>query len=175
MPELLFIRTMKKMLVVVIVFTSQVVIAQNAQVVQAKFCNALYKVFELGIKDNFDAYDGTFVKQSPMMPVPVYGIQLEKFPVNYADKDNRFVAKTNLNLDSLSAEQTFGEMKTFTGRCLDTINWQKWTEQWGDEPSTVFMKEFKAAKAFSKELELTLAIVSIAPKLYTVNLYVKRR
>ena len=150
-------------------------VRSSALVIQGKFCNALYKVFELGRQDNFDSYDGTFVKESPFLQVPVYGITLEKFATNYADKDHRFVAITNLNLDSLSALQTLAEMKTFVGNCLDTLNWNKWEEINGDDASTVFLKEFKEAKAVSKDLELTLAVTSVAPKIYSLNLYVKRK
>lgn len=175
MAELLFIRIMKFVFAVAGIFFLQASYSQTPEAVQARFCNALYKAFELGINDNFDSYDGTYEKQSAFLQVPSYGIHLEKFPINYADKDHRFVAKTNLNLDSTSAERTLEEMKTFAGICLDTINWQKWIEQPGDDASTVFMKEFKTAKALSKNLTLTLAIVSVAPKLYTINLYIKRR
>ena len=166
---------MKKFLIALCCISVQTTFAQTPEFIQAKFCNALYKVFELGINDNFDSYDGTYVKQSAFLQVPAYGIHLEKFPVNYADKDHRFVAKTNLNLDSVSAVKMFEELQIFSGNCLDTVNWQKWTPQEGDDATTVFMKELRQAKAQSKQLMLSLAIVSVAPKLYTINLYVKRR
>lgn len=148
--------------------------AQNGSYEQQDFCKNLHKVFELGRHDNFDSYDGTMVKVSPMLPVPGYGIKLERFPLNYADKDHRFVAKTGENLDSLSAANKLEELKTFVGNCLDST-WVKWTETTGDDSATPFFHEFKEAKAVAKDLTLTLAIVTVAPKLYSVNLYVRRR
>ncbi len=164
---------MNKFLVWLLLFLTQVVNAQSSEIIQARFCNSLYKIFELGINDNFESYDGTYVKQSAFLQVPAYGIHLEKFPVNYADKDHRFVAKTNLNLDSLSAIKAFEELQPFISRCLDTT-WANWISQEGDDDQTVFMKELRQVKTRAKLLTLSLAIVSVAPKLYTINLYVKR-
>lgn len=166
---------MKKYFYLVLFFSATQSYAQSAEAIQANFCKALKQVFELGIKDNFETYDGTMVKQSPFLPVPAYGIKLEKFALNYADKDNRFVAKTNLNLDSLSSMQELEAMKIFTGNCLDTLQWSGWSEINGDDTGTVFFKELKEAKAFSGNLELTLAVVKVAAKIYSINLYVKRK
>lgn len=148
---------------------------QNVSYRQQNFCRNLNKVFELGRNDNFESYDGTTVKQSPLLPVPGYAIKLEEFPITYADKDRRFVAKTNLNLDSLSALVKLEELKGFVGYCLDTVQWAKWNEAPGDDSSTVFFKELKQAKTNCRDMDLALAIVTVAPKLYTVVLYVKRR
>jgi hypothetical protein len=148
---------------------------QTSAYVQQNFCNSLKKVFELGIKDNFDSYDGTLVKQSPFLQVPGYSIKLEGFPVNYADKDHRFVAKTNLNLDSLSAINKLEEMKLFVGNCLDSTTWSRWSDANGDDSTTVFFKELKESVSTSKEFNLTLAVVSVATKVYSINLYVHRR
>lgn len=149
--------------------------AQNTSYKQQNFCRNLNKVFELGRNDNFESYDGTIVKQSPLLPVPGYSIKLEDFPINYADKDQRFVAKTNLNLDSLSALAKLEELKGFVGYCLDTVQWAVWTEVTGDDNTTVFFKELKQAQTHCRDMNLALAIVTVAPKLYTVVLYVKRR
>ncbi len=149
--------------------------AQNTSYKQQNFCRNLNKVFELGRNDNFESYDGTIVKQSPLLPVPGYSIKLEDFPINYADKDQRFVAKTNLNLDSLSALAKLDELKGFVGYCLDTVQWAAWTEVNGDDNTTDFFKELKQAQTHCRDMNLALAIVTVAPKLYTVVLYVKRR
>ena len=148
--------------------------SQTAIYVQQNFCKNLNKVFELGRQDNFDSYDGTMVKQSSLLPVPGYAIKLEGFAINYADKDHRFVAKTNENLDSLSAMQKLEELKLFVGNCLDSAQWNKWTEVNGDDSTTVFLKEFKEARAITKDLTLTLAVLTVAPKIYSLALYVKR-
>ncbi len=142
---------------------------------QQNFCKNLNKVFELGRNDNFESYDGTMVKQSPFLPVPGYSIKLEGFPVNYADKDNRFVAKTNENMDSLSALKKLEELKTFVGYCLDSMQWKKWEEVNGNDSATVFLKELKKARATTKDLTLNIAIIIAAPKVYSVAMYVKRR
>ncbi len=160
---------------ILLVFISVNCCAQFDDYKQQNFCKSLYKVFELGLIDNFESYDGTMVKQSPMLPVPGYGIKLEKFPVNYADKDRRFVAKTNENYDSLSAEARLIELKSFVGYCLDTVRWAKWYDERGDDSTTVFFKEFKQAKAYSRDFNVSLAILTAAPKVYTIVLYIKRK
>ena len=149
--------------------------SQNAVYVQQNFCNSLKKVFELGVKDNFESYDGTLVKQSPFLPVPGYSIKLEGFAVNFADKDHRFVAKTNLNMDSVSAMKKLEEMKYSVEYCLDTTIWSRWSDIGGDDSTTVFFKEIAQSVAFSKQLNVTLSVVSVANKVYSINLYVRRR
>lgn len=151
------------------------VFSQNTAYIQERFCKNLQKVFELGRQDNFDSYDGTMVKQSPFLQVPGYSIKLDEFAVNYADKDHRFVAKTNLNLDSVSALKELERLKPIIGFCLDSTQWSKWTEASGDDSSTIFFKELKIVRTEAKELDLKLAIVIAAPRVYTVNMYVKRR
>lgn len=166
---------MNKPVLILLLLLSLIGYGQSVSYKQQNFCRNLNKVFELGRQDNFDSYDGTVVKQSPLLPVPGYSIKLDDFPINYADKDNRFVAKTNLNLDSLSAINKLEELKGFVGYCLDTVQWAKWNEVPGDDSTTVFLKELKQAKTNCRDLNLALAIVSVAPKLYSVVLYVKRR
>ena len=166
---------MNRFLTAFIIFYSSMLLAQNSDYTHTKFCKNLNQVFELGRKDNFDSYDGTMVKQSPFLPAPGYSIKLDEFAVNYVDKDNRFVAKTNLNMDSLSALQKFEELKSYIGFCLDSVQWSKWTEISGDDSTTVFFKELKEAKAVAKDLDVKLAVVIAAPKVYTVNMYVRRR
>lgn len=128
----------------------------------------------MGRKDNFETYDGTMVRQSSMLPVPGYSIKLEGFPVTYADKDNRFVAKTNLNFDSLSALNKLEELKSTVGFCLDSA-WAKWEEVNGDDASTIFFKELKQVRTVSNDLVLNLSIIIAAPKVYSVALYIKRK
>ena len=150
-------------------------ISQPAGYVQQNFCKNLNKVFEMGRKDNFESYDGTMVKQSAMLVVPGYAIKLDEFPITYADKDNRFVAKTNLNFDSLSALNKLEELKPMVGFCLDSSQWKKWEEVSGDDSNTVFFKELKEIRAVSSDLELNLAIIIAAPKVYSLVMYIKRK
>lgn len=166
---------MKGPLFYFLLITFSTAVGQNTAYKQQNFCSSLNKVFELGRNDNFESYDGTVVKQSPLLPVPGYSIKLENFPINYADKDHRFVAKTNLNLDSLSALSKLEELKGFVGYCLDSVQWQKWNEVAGDDSTTVFLKELKQAQAQTRDMNLSLAIIATAPKIYSVVLYVKRR
>jgi len=149
--------------------------SQSVSYTQQNFCKNLNKVFELGRLDNFESYDGTMVKQSALLPVPGYSIKLEGFPINYVDKDYRFVAKTNENLDSLSALKKVEELKSFVGFCLDTLQWSKWSEINGDDSTTNFFKEFKEARAVTKDLTLNLAIIIAAPRIYSVVMYIKRK
>lgn len=149
--------------------------SQSVSYTQQNFCKNLNKVFELGRNDNFESYDGTMVKQSALLPVPGYSIKLEGFPINYVDKDYRFVAKTSENLDSLSALKKLEELKLFVDFCLDTIQWKKWDEVNGDDSTTVFFKEFKEARAVTKDLTLNLAIIIAAPRVYSVVMYIKRK
>lgn len=149
--------------------------SQGATYEQQNFCKNLNKVFELGRKDNFDSYDGTMVKQSALLPVPGYSIKLDLFPVTYTDKDHRFVGKTNENLDSLSALNKLEELKNQVGFCLDSTQWKPWIKVLGDDVSTVFFREFAEEKTSAKDLTLSIAIVTLAPKLYSINFYVKRK
>ena len=153
----------------------QITFGQSATIHQQLFCSNLNKVFELGRKDNFDSYDGTLVKQSAVLPVPGYSISFDDFPITYVDKDNRFVGKTNQNFDSLSAINKLGEYKTCVNICLDSVQWSKWHETIGDDSATVFFKETKELNAVSNEFTLTLAVVKVAAKAYTVNLYIRRK
>ncbi len=156
-------------------FTALCGFSQSASVAQQNLCKSLDKVFELGIKDNFDSYDATFTKQSAFLVVPGYAIKFDEFPITYADKDNRFVAKTNLNLDSLSALKKLEELQTLVGVCLDSVKWAKWEEVNGDDAFTAFFKELKQARAISNELTLNIAVTIAAPKVYSVVMYVKQR
>ncbi len=166
---------MKQLFISLFSFVTLNSFAQSASVTQQNLCKSLNKVFELGIKDNFDSYDATFTKQSAFLVVPGYAIKFDEFPVTYADKDNRFVAKTNLNLDSLSALKKLEELQSLVGFCLDSVKWTKWEEVIGDDASTAFFKELKQTRATSNELTLNLAITIAAPKVYSVVMYVKQR
>ena len=149
--------------------------AQTRLTPQESICKNLNKIFELGRQDNFDSYDGTMVKQSPFLPVPGYSIKLDLFPVTYADKDHRFVGKTNENLDSLSALKKMEELKTSIGFCLDTLQWSKWTEAKGDDTTTVFFHELTEVKTECRDLSVTIAVVKYAPKIFSVNFYARRK
>lgn len=166
---------MKRFLFAFLLFSYCFCPAQPTGYAQQNFCNNLNKVFELGRKDNFESYDGTMVKQSPFLQVPGYSIKLDDFPITYADKDSRFVAKTNLNLDSLSALIKLEELKSLVGYCLDTLKWKKWEEVNGDDATTVFFKEFKEVKAVSNDLTLNFAITIAAPKVYSIVMFIKRK
>jgi len=150
-------------------------VAQTRLTPQESICKNLNKIFELGRQDNFDSYDGTMVKQSPFLPVPGYSIKLDLFPVTYADKDHRFVGKTNENLDSLSALKKMEELKTSIGFCLDTLQWNKWHETKGDDSTTLFFHELIETKTECRDLILTVAVVNLAPKIFSVNLFVRRK
>lgn len=165
---------MRRFLVAILFLSATWGFAQSPNYTQQNFCKSLHKVFELGRKDNFDSYDATMVKQSAFLAVPGYSIKLDEFPITYVDKDNRFVAKTNLNLDSLSAFKKIEDLKLLTGFCLDTIQWTKWEEVNGDDATTVFFKEFKEERAISADLTLNLAIIIVAPKVYSLVMYAKR-
>lgn len=149
--------------------------AQTHLTRQESICKNLNKIFELGRQDNFDSYDGTMVKQSPFLPVPGYSIKLDLFPITYVDKDHRFVGKTNENLDSLSAIKKMDELKTSVGFCLDSLQWSKWQEAKGDDSTTVFFHELIQTKTECRDLTITVAVVNLAPKIFSVILFVRRK
>ncbi|HWB64838.1 MAG TPA: hypothetical protein VG603_15080, partial [Chitinophagales bacterium] len=117
--------------------------------------------------------NSTMTKVSPLLPVPGYGIHLERFPTVYVDKDSRFVAKTDLNFDSLTAVKKVEDYKAYVGTCLDTTKWV-WLEQQGDDSTTVFFKELKEWQAVSDTFTLSLAVTNVAHKVYSINMYIKR-
>ena len=139
---------------------------------QQKFCSNLNKVLESGRQENFESLTDMNERQSPALPVPGYSIRLAPFRVVYVDKDSRFVGKTNENLDSLSALKRMEEIKPLVAHCLDST-WH-WTEMLGDDSSTVFFKEFKQLRAVGPEFTISLAMDQVAPRLYTVNLYIRK-
>lgn len=147
--------------------------AQNAAYHHQKFCNTLNKVFESGRVENFESLVGMNSKQSPFLQVPGPNVKLEPFPVLYIDKDNRFVGKTNENLDSLLAIKKLEELKEYISVCLDSTQWV-WVDFKGDDPTTVFFTENYEWQAISRELTLTLASVKVSEKVYTANMYIRR-
>jgi hypothetical protein len=164
---------MKAFILTLSIISIQILFAQKGTAYeQQRFCKNLNKVFEDGRKENFEAITGMNEKQSPLLPVPGYSINMDPFGTIYVDKDSRFVGKTNENLDSLGALEKLEEYRLFVSTCLDTT-W-KWSETMGDDSSTVFFKEFKEMRAITRDLNLALAMDVVAPKLYTVNLYVRR-
>lgn len=164
---------MKKILLPALILLSAIVVAQNKE--QEQICAGLKKVFESGIKENFESITGMNEKQSPFLKVPGYSIHIPRFPTVYVDKDNRFVGRHGENYDSLSALKTLNDFLPFIGNCLDTANWKPWTEINGDDSTTVFFKEEKEFRTYSKELHLALAMVRVANKVYDINLYVRKR
>jgi hypothetical protein len=148
-------------------------LAQNTDAIHQQFCTNLYKVLESGRRENFESLNGTLVKQSPLLPVPGYSIKLEPFPITYVDKDRRFVGKTNQNFDSLSALRKADELKDYIKYCMDSTQWT-WSEAWGDDSTTVFFKELKQLKANETMFTIAIAVDAVAPKVYNVNLYIKR-
>ena len=172
---LLIIEQMKLVLSAFLMIVFLLGISQSTNMKQTNFCNSLSKVFLLGRNDNFSSYDGTTVKKSAFLVVPGYSVTLEDFAINYADKDNRFIARANTNLDSVSALAKLEELKYKVGACLDSTQWEKWILSDGNDAATPFFKELKQAKAVTHDFTLTLAMVCVATNLYSVNMYVKRR
>lgn len=148
--------------------------AQSASYEQQRFCTNLEKVLEDGRKENFESINGTNAKQSPFLIVPGYSIKLDPFGIIYVDKDNRFVGKTNQNFDSLSALKKLEELKPLVNYCLDSTMWY-WISTEGDDSTTVFFKEEHQLQAHGAEFIISLAMDKVAAKLYTVNLYIKRK
>lgn len=165
---------MARLLIFLFFLTGSRCVAQNARSNTSIFCNNLHKIIELGTKDNFDSYDGTLVKQSAFLPVPGYAIKLDGFAVNYVDKDNRFVAKTNLNLDSASAVTKIQDLINLIDNCLDST-WGYRYQVDGDDLNTLFFKESLQSIRSSPTLDLSIAVVFASPKIYSVNLYIRRR
>lgn len=148
--------------------------AQITPYEQQRFCTNLEKVLEDGRKENFESINGTSARQSPFLVVPGYNIKLDPFGIIYVDKDNRFVGKTNQNFDSLSALKKLEELKPVVNYCLDSTMWY-WTAVAGDDSTTVFFKEEHQLQAHGAEFIISLAMDKVAAKLYTVNLYIKRK
>jgi hypothetical protein len=150
------------------------IFAQSTVQEQNSFCSALMNVLESGRQDNFESIGHSRTKASAFLAVPVAPAKIPRFPVTYVDKDSRFVAKSNVTYDSLSAIQELEVLKEFVGTCLDTAKWEKWNTEIGDDASTLFFIEFHRAEARSAEFLLTLAMVKTGTKTYTINLFLKR-
>ncbi|MBL7776732.1 MAG: hypothetical protein JNK66_00400 [Chitinophagales bacterium] len=142
---------------------------------QQKFCKNLEQVLESGRKENFESISGTNAKQSAILVVPGYSIHLPKFPVIYVDKDKRFIAKTNLNMDSLTSVIQFNDYKDFVYSCLDTSKWKIMPPTVGDDSSTVFITEHQTISVQNLEFFLTIASEKVAEKVYSILFYLRRR
>lgn len=142
---------------------------------QQKFCKNLEQVLESGRKENFESISGTNAKQSAILVVPGYNIHLPKFPVIYVDKDKRFIAKTNLNMDSLTAAQQLSDFKSYVYSCLDTSKWKIMPPTVGDDSSTVFITEHQTISVQNLEFFLTIASEKVAEKVYSILFYLRRR
>ncbi|MFN8300412.1 MAG: hypothetical protein U0T75_15025 [Chitinophagales bacterium] len=164
----------KWMPAIIALLLSITVHAQSVSYEQQRFCTNLEKVLEDGRKENFESINGTGAKQSAFLVVPGYSIKLDPFGIIYVDKDNRFVGKTNQNFDSLSALKKLEELKPLVNYCLDSTMWY-WTNEVGDDSTTVFFKEEQQLQAHGAEFIISLAVDKVAAKLYTVNLYIKRK
>ncbi len=161
-------------LTVVFCFLSlQMVFSQSATKEVPEFCHHLHKILDSGIKDNFESVTASSDHVSPFLKMPGQSLHLEKFPIYYVDKDSRFVGKSNLNFDTLSALKKLEELKEYVEVCLDTTQWT-WLAFDGEDSTTVFFHETKELLAISKELTLTLAMVEVAAKEYSIDLYIRR-
>lgn len=161
-------------LTIVFCFLSlQVAFSQTANKEEPEFCHHLHKIIDSGRKDNFESVMASSNQVSPFLKMPGQSLHLEKFPIYYIDKDSRFVGKNNLNYDTLSALKKLEELKEFVGVCLDSAQWT-WLDFDGEDSTTVFFHEVKEIMAISKELTLTLAMVEVAPKEYSIDLYIRR-
>jgi hypothetical protein len=125
-----------------LLFIQYSLIAQASTAEQNSFCSSLMNVLQIGKYDNFESIGYTRVKASPFLEVPVAPAKMLRFPVVYVDKDSRFVGKSNITYDSLSALRELEVLKDFVGVCLDTAQWQKWNTELNDDPSTVFFTEY---------------------------------
>ncbi|MDB5282419.1 MAG: hypothetical protein JWO06_1494 [Bacteroidota bacterium] len=163
---------MKTFFVTALIFSSVVAFAQKDTPEQRNFCVSLNKILESGRMENFESLRGSG-KQSSLVPVPGYNISVERFPITYVDKDSRFVAKTGLNFDSLTAIKKLDEYKAFVNFCLDSVQWP-WSETTGDDSTTVFFKELKEYRATQNMFTLTLAITQVGTKVYSINMYIRK-
>ncbi len=164
-----------RFMVTMLVLTLPVISFSQSAYLQQKFCNNLNKVLESGRMENFESLDGMRSKQSPLLQVPGYAINMDAFPIVYVDKDNRFVAKTGLNMDSVSAIAKWNQLLPMVEHCLDSVQWAFWADSTSDNPQTVFFREEKYKRAMSNMFNLDLAIVRTNEKIWTVNLYIRRR
>ena len=159
-------------LIVVLSGYTQTSTERTAAYEQQRFCSNLNKVLESGRQENFESLTGMNERQSSMLPVPGYSIRLAPFKTVYVDKDSRFVGRTMENMDSLSATKRLEELKPLVAYCLDST-W-KWSEVPGDDSTTAFFNEFKELRATNPQFTINLAMDIVVPKLYTVNLYIRR-
>lgn len=170
-----FLAAMAKWFLVSVYFMSMLICSAQKQAVsyeQQRFCTNLNKVLESGRQENFESLTDMNERQSSMLPVPGYSIRLAPFETVYVDKDNRFVGKTMENMDSLSGLKRLEELKPLVAYCLDST-W-KWAEVFEDDSTTTFFKEFKQLRATGPQFSISLAMDVVAPKLYTINLYIRR-
>jgi hypothetical protein len=158
-----------------LLFIQYSLIAQASTAEHNSFCSSLMNVLQIGKYDNFESIGYTRVKASPFLEVPVAPAKMLRFPVVYVDKDSRFVGKSNITYDSLSALRELEVLKDFVGVCLDTAQWQKWNTEINDDPSTVFFTEFHRAEARSADFLLTLAMVRAGNKTYSIHLFIRKK
>lgn len=141
---------------------------------KAKFCKGMKQVLESGRHENFESITGA-EKQSSWLPVPGYTIHLPRFPIIYVDKDSRFVAKTNINMDSLTAAAQLLSYRDYVMQCLDTAEWKPGEIITGDIAETPFFTEHQVYPVISKEFKLHVANVRLTDKVYSILFYIRRR
>ena len=163
---------MRTIFITLLAFLTANTFAQTDTPEQRNFCKSLNKILESGRMENFESLRGS-AKQSSLVPVPGYNISVERFPITYVDKDSRFVAKTGLNFDSLSAVKQLDDYKAFVNFCLDSTQWT-WSEVQGDDSTTVFFKELKEYRAAQSMFTVTLAIVNVGTKVFSINMYIRK-
>lgn len=157
-----------------VLFTTTLFLLAHAQpAVQKSFCSNLNKVIESGVYENFESVSASNVKQSPFLAVPGNAVKLPGFPVTYVDKDNRFIAKTNMNTDSLGAIAMLDSLRMQVANCLDST-WQWQSILLENDSSTIFFKEIRYYLAQSPQLRLQVAMTEAARNVYTCVLYMRR-
>lgn len=148
--------------------------AQAQPAIQKSFCSNLNKVMQSGVYDNFESVSASTVKQSPFLAVPGSPVKLPGFPVTYVDKDQRFVAKTNVNTDSLGAIVLLDSLRMQAAACMDS-SWQWESIFLQNDSSTLFFNEIRYYQAQSPQLRLQVAMVEAARNVYTCVMYVRRQ
>jgi hypothetical protein len=146
--------------------------AQDAAL-KKEFCDNLNEVLESGRRENFESLKSALFKTVPLMDTHQPNLKLPGFPKLGIDKDQRFVAKTLISTDSLSAIRKLDELKPYVLSCLDSTKWT-WDTRTGDDTTTVFFKEYKELLGTDGTITITLAMVGVANNVYSDNMYIRR-
>ncbi len=146
--------------------------AQEAAL-KKEFCDNLKDVLESGRRENFESLKAALFKTVPLMDTHQPNLKLPGFPRLGIDKDQRFVAKTLISTDSLSAINKLNELKTYVSSCLDSTQWA-WNMRVGDDTTTAFFKEYKELYGTDGTITITLAMVEVGNNVYSDNMYIRR-